>query len=243
MKLLVLTVITLTSICSCTQERIFKSDVEQLLFNQLESNANKLEEIKQEIKALNIEKIKSNELLIRRIENTHRELLQFNDEIDRMQPLDANGEARNFIEKHFKKLRYYRQSSSELTKDTPRPLLKLLLATMEAFYLIEQKDRYSFGETVSFGKIQPVIFPDKIIFDKGEKISGNISLMAMAEADPRTTNFIRKIDVNGQQISPQPDGTGYFEIETRKTGIYTLTAFITLPDTVLRGDTKVYVRD
>jgi hypothetical protein len=238
---------TILTISSCTYERIYISDVEKLLSNQLENNREQLDNIKNQIKEFKINKIKKNTLLIERLENIHSELLALNDSIDALEKEQKIYKANGFIDRHFSDIQYYQKAPLELTEETPGTLIKLHLATLEGFFLKEQEGRYSFEDyRISLDRLQPVIVPDKIVYQRNEKITGRIMLMSTTD-DPellvQNAKVIKKLEINGAEIANEK-GLGKFEIQNdNAVGELVLTTIVTLPDTIMKSETTIYVRD
>lgn len=236
------------TLSSCNYERIYISDVDKLLSNQLVNNEQQLNSIKAEIKRFKIDKIEKNILLIDRLESLHRQLLTLNDSIDTFDKGQQIHKAKHFIYRYFDDLEYYQKNPLELTEETPSALIKLHLSIMEGFYLKEQEGRYSFEDyRISLDKLQPLIVPDKILFGKGEKITGRIWLISTTD-DPemlvQNSKVVKKMEINGTEIKNE-NGLGQFEVSNLKTrpGEFTLTTVVTLPDTVMKTETKIYIRD
>jgi hypothetical protein len=238
---------TILAFSSCTYERIYISDVEGLLSNQLENNLGQIENIKTQIKEYKIEKIKKNTLLIERLERIHSDLLALNDSIDSLEKGEKVYKANGFISRHFDDLKYYQKAPLELPEETPGTLIKLHLATLEGFYLKEHEGRYSFEDyRIALDRLQPVIVPDKIVYRRNEKITGRIMLMSTTD-DPeqlvQNAKVIKKMEINGTEIANEK-GLGKFEIQNSKAvGELVLTTIVTLPDTIMKSETTIYVRD
>jgi hypothetical protein len=238
---------TILTLSSCNYERVYISDVDKLLSNQVDNNERQLDKIKEEIKRFKIERIKENILLIDRLESLHENLLTLNDSIDTLDKGQRIYKAKQFIDRHLNDLEYYEKNPLELTEETPSALIKLHLAILEGFYLKEKGVRYAFEDyTLSLDKLQPLIIPDKILFRKGENITGRILLISTTD-DPemlvQNSKVVKKMEINGTEIKNE-NGLGRFQIsDVTGSGEVTLTTLVTLPNTVMKAQTKIYVRD
>jgi len=238
--------IIMLSLSSCTYERIYIGDVEQLLNTQLINNEAQIEVLKSDLNRYKISKIQKNVTFIENIERIHQELLSVSDSMESMTQAEAAASAARFIDRYFGAVRFYHKHL-EITETTPKTVLKLHLAVMEGFFLKEQEGRYTYDDdVVSFSTLMPIIVPDKFVYQRNELITGRVILTATTD-DPemllRNWKLIQKIEVNGMEIR-SVDGLGRFALKSGQSiGELSLATKLTLRDSSLITQTSVYVKE
>jgi hypothetical protein len=233
---------------SCNYERVFISDVDKLTLNRLENNRIEIAEIKKELKQAKIDQVKENIDLINRLDRVHESILKLSDSIESFNKGIAARNVTIFISNNFNDLRWFNKVPLELNEDTPRPLLKLHLATFESFLIRDARDNYE-GNSLKFDQMIVHIVPSKTIVKNGEKITGQLFVVAKSRYES-TKDMISKMTLNGQEIKadkvgwkfeiqPIVKGTGLIDFELKGEAIFKDPRI----KTVVKGNEIIHVQN
>jgi hypothetical protein len=195
---------------SCTYERVFIGDVDKLTINMMESNQLEIDAIKGEVKDAKLADLKGNTSLTNKIDKLHKSILALSDSIEFFDKEIAAKKVIDFIAKNFKELTVYNRTPLDIDEETPRPLLKLHLATLEAFLQRDLRKNIQ-GKYMEFDSLKVIIVTTKAIIKKGEKITGELSLSLEPRAGEIKKMFSKMV-INGQEIVADKDRLK-FEIE------------------------------
>lgn len=204
-------VLSMTILISCSYERIFIGDVDKLTTNQTQNNRLEIDEIKKGLIDAKIDTFPENMDLLSRLENQHKSIYVLSDSIDFLDREMGAITAKAFIAKNFNDLTSFTRVPLEMDGDTPRPLLKLYLRTLEAFSIKQARNEIKEGRSIKFDHLSVRIIPDKMIYKNGEKISGQLMIDIESNFEDTKLAF-GKILINGNEVSPKSDGWR-FEIQ------------------------------
>ena len=231
---------------NCTYDKVLLNDVSKLVSNQMENNRIEIQRIKEEIKAMNIDKLNKNISLVNRLDSLHQYVLRLNDILDSVDQDVALRLTTDFRNRQFYDLNMFNEVPLELNSATPNPLLKLHISTLEAFLITQQRSRFDFGVTIGFDSLAMQISPKKVIFNKGEKITGKLIIVGAVR--PQTSKkVIKKMTLNGQEIMGTKEGWEFeFKPDVVGKGLleYELKCEAVVNDTTtLKGRQIIYIRN
>ena len=241
----IISLLTLTT--SCTYERVFIGDVDKLTENQLKNNRIEIDRIKREIREFKIAHFKKNISLMEKLDQLHKNIEILNDSLDLVDRDIALNKTITFITQNFSELDFFNEIPLELDQDTPRPLLKLHVSTLEANLIRQNRMTYDFGHVLlRFDHMTAQIKPSKTIIKSGEKIS--LEFLIVAESNVvDLKDVLKKVTLNGNEILIGKDGWK-FEITPTSEGKglvpFELNSEMTLNDTtVLKGKNTIYIQN
>lgn len=245
MKALFLILSTLL-ILSCTSERIYTTDIDKLIADQVENNEHEIQRIKNELNEFKIDKVEGNVDIVERMDILHAKVLKLIDSLDYDDKGKALKRTVQFIDKNFTDLESYKEAHLRLDEITPRSLLKLRVCILEAFYIRQQRLRYDFEvDGVRFNYTNIIIRPTKTILKKGEKLTGELFLGAESNFED-SQRVIRKMIINGKEVEATREGWT-FEFVPNVNGpgmqLYELRCEAILHGKVVNGHNIVYVQN
>lgn len=231
-------------ITGCTSDRIYIDDVNHLLADQLESNLIEIDRIKKDISQYKIDHVEFNISLMKHLDQLHHDILLFLDSVDIDEKSKAYNRVMRFINRNFTDLEYHPIPKTKKEEFTPRALLKMRIAMLEAYYIRQQRLRYDFEiDGMRFNYTTVHIRPSKTILKIGEKLTGELVLGAESNFDD-SRKVIRKMILNGQEVEASKDGW-HFEIVPQVDGrglqLYELRCEAIIHGKVLSGRNLVYV--
>ena len=232
---------------SCNYERVFIGDVDRLTDNQMKNNRIEIDKIKEEIKQFKIENRKKNILLIDNLDKLHLNVQNLNDSIDLVSRSTALDKAIDFINRNFDSLNYFNEVQLQIDQDTPRPLLKLHISTLEAALIMESKEWYDYPDDgIKLDRAIAQIKPSKIIIKGGEELSGHLILGAEANFN-ESKKSITKVTLNGREIFADKEGWK-FEIAptSKEKGLlrFELSSEIIINDTdTIKGSNTITIQN
>jgi len=220
-----------------------------LIENQLVSNVALIDDIRNDLIALKIDTIPGNLSLIAKLNARHDEIIRLHKEIDDSDNETAADLVITYIHDHFSGIQLPAEVESSLGRGTSKPMLKLYVTLCETFYIRDSRNRYDFGQTyVRFDKLGLQARPSKMIFRRGEKITGE--LVVTAEPDvPSMIKTLSNVKINGQEIQASAQGWK-FEIMPHVKGAglvpyeFTCEASMQGPDAeVMQASCVVYIQN
>jgi hypothetical protein len=231
---------------SCNYERIFISDVDKLVANQVENNRYEIDRIGAELKDWKIDKRKKNITLLSHLDEFHNKVLSLNDSIDIGDKDSAIHKAIDFIAKNFTEIDSFNEIPLEIDKDTPRSLIKLHISKLEALLIGQHRHRYDYGDVkIHFDHITIRAFPSKTLIKNGEALTGQLIVIA-EPAFEASKKIIKKMTLNGQEVRADKNGWN-FEIRPTVKGnglkAFELKSEAILEDTILTGTQLIYVQN
>jgi hypothetical protein len=214
----------------------------------MENNRLAIDGLKSEINVAKLDHLKENIALTDRLDNLHKSILALSDSIDSFDKLTATKKVDDFIAENFTDIAAFNQTPLEIDEETPRPLLKLHLATLESFLISVLRDNVE-GESMKFDNLSVKIITSKTIIKKGEKITGELSL-SLEPREGEVNKMFRKMVINGQEIDidnerltfeiqPKVEGTGLIRYELN------CEAFYRDPktETIVKGTQVIYIQN
>ncbi|MBI3220025.1 MAG: hypothetical protein HYZ44_10965 [Bacteroidetes bacterium] len=215
MRQLAIILVCLFTMCSCSQDRVFNSDVEKLTANRLLNNQIEIENILKEAEKRGGQSKETNMPFVKRMQDLHQSILDLNKEVDAMDKNTALHRVKDFVVLHFEKMESNNRTNTALDQETPKSLMKLHLATLEAFLIQEWADEL-YGKVMRLDSIAVVIVPSKMVVKKGEKITGKAAI-ALFSRYADTKVMFSQIVINGRELKHGKDAWE-FELEAKSKG-------------------------
>ncbi|NOS92971.1 MAG: hypothetical protein HOP30_13690 [Cyclobacteriaceae bacterium] len=187
---------------SCSNDRVFNSDVDKLTSNRLHSNQLEIDNIQKELQGEDRKISKENSTLLTRMQNLHKAVVKLNNSLDTKDKATALQLVNDFIVSGFEELRINNQTVIPFDAETPKSLMKLHVATLEAFMIEEQRKKMR--SMMHLDSIAVVMVPSKLIVKKGEKIAGKAAIVLFSEYSSTKTMF-SKILINGNELKRGKD--------------------------------------
>lgn len=215
MRQLAFMVVCSFAIGSCSQDRVFNSDVDKLTTNRLINNQIEIENILKEAEKRGGQLKEKNMPFVKRMQDLHQSILDLNKEVDSVDKNTALHRVKDFIASHFEKMENNNRTNNPLDQETPKSLMKLHLATLEAFLIRERIDEL-YSKVMRLDSIAVVIVPSNVVVKNGEKITGKAAIALFSRYEDTKAMF-SQILINGKELKQGKDAWE-FELDSKLKG-------------------------
>ncbi len=210
-------------VMGCNQERVFNSDIDKLTIHQMKNNQIEIDDLQLKVQKTESSRMKQAVAKVERLQDLHESILNLNNSIDRMERAMASRKTAAFIEEHFQELTTYNRTLSPIDFDTPKSLMKLHVATLEAFIIRERRDDLK-DYLMRVDSIAVVMVPTKLVVRKGDKISGKAAIALFSNYSDTKSAF-RTILINGKELKHGKDAWEFeLDLNTPSVGPIVLNA-------------------